>query len=164
MYWGHWIRDNPNVKNLRVYGAQNVVNDATSLLVSRAFQNYNVEALTPWPGQSFEATTDEGKAIIGSPIGGTIAHMLIRHKAELGIKHITKVTVVMRDYPKGGFGSKYKPDVHLFFHIEDVPNDQIPQDGELQERLRRTPTLNMSNEVSVHVLGNNIVRLHKARL
>jgi len=53
------------VKSLRVYGAEHVVNDATVLLVSRAFKNDNVEDLAPWPGTSFSAESAEGKALIG---------------------------------------------------------------------------------------------------
>jgi hypothetical protein len=65
IYWGYWVRDNPNVKNLRVYGAYNIVNDDTVLLVARALRNSNQEKLTPWPGAVFDAVSDEGKALIG---------------------------------------------------------------------------------------------------
>jgi hypothetical protein len=118
MYWGFWVRDNPNIKNLRVYGAYNIINDATVLLVARAFKNAKVDKLTPWLGASFDATSDEGKALIGkrhekikvlryipnpligSPVGATIAHLLIGHKAELGIKRISKVIIVTNEAPK----------------------------------------------------------------
>lgn len=65
IYWAHWVRDNPNVKRIRVYGAHRVVNDATVLLIARAFKNKGVKDLAPWPGASFSADTDEGKALIG---------------------------------------------------------------------------------------------------
>jgi len=66
IYWGHWYRNNPNVKNLRVYMAHNVVNDETSLLVARAFKNTGVEKLTPWPGASFDVSSEEGQVLIGN--------------------------------------------------------------------------------------------------
>jgi hypothetical protein len=65
IYWGYWVRDNPNVKNLCVYGACNIVNDDTVLLVARARRNSNQEKLTPWPGAVFDASSDKGKALIG---------------------------------------------------------------------------------------------------
>jgi hypothetical protein len=65
IYWGYWFRDNPNVKNLRVYYANNVVNDATVLLAARAFKNKKIDTLTPWPGASFARDSDEGRALIG---------------------------------------------------------------------------------------------------
>lgn len=56
----------------------------------------------------------------GSPIGATIAHMLIGHKAELGIKHITKINVITNAPKRVGFGESPVPDIHIFFEIEDV--------------------------------------------
>lgn len=63
--WGYWARDNLDVKNLRVYGAQHVVNDDTVLLVTRAMRNRGKTALEPWPGVEFAYGTDEFKALIG---------------------------------------------------------------------------------------------------
>jgi hypothetical protein len=126
VFWGYWFRENPNVKNLRVYGAYNIVNDATVLLVARAFKNTKQEKLTPWPGVSFDAASDEGKALIGSSIGATIAHLLIGHKAELGVKHIRSVFVVTNEPPKKPkFGERPRNDLHMFFQIVDVPADEI---------------------------------------
>lgn len=65
IYWAYWVRDNPNIKNFRVYGAHDVINDDTVLLVAKAFRNNKIEALSAWPGTSFAADTDEGKALIG---------------------------------------------------------------------------------------------------
>jgi hypothetical protein len=129
IFWGYWIRDNPNGRNLRVYGAYNIVNDDTVLLVARAFKNAKEEKLSPWPGVSFDGTSDEGKALIGSPIGATVAHLLIGHKAELGIKHISRVVVVTNEVPKKPkFGERPRNDLHMFFEIVDVPADKITPD------------------------------------
>jgi hypothetical protein len=38
VYWGYWVRGNPSVNNLRVYSAQNVVNNDTVLLAGRALR------------------------------------------------------------------------------------------------------------------------------
>lgn len=65
--------------------------------------------------------------MIGSPLGGTIANLLSRHKDQLGIKYVSKVRIVTRDPPKHGFGSKHKHEFHVIFHIEDVPADQVPE-------------------------------------
>lgn len=48
-----------------MYGAENIVNDDTVLLVARAFKNNELTKLAPWPGNSFDASTSEGKALIG---------------------------------------------------------------------------------------------------
>lgn len=59
-------------------------------------------------------------------MGATIAHMLIQHKLELGIKYISRVTVVANESKFGGdsVGPPIR-DMHMFFEIEDVPVDEI---------------------------------------
>jgi hypothetical protein len=71
IYWGYWFRGNPNVKNLRVYGAQNIINTDTVLLAARALKELKdpkdskETKLKPWPGHVFEGSSDAGKAVIG---------------------------------------------------------------------------------------------------
>jgi hypothetical protein len=71
IFWGYWFRDNPNVKNLRVYVGQNIINDDTVLLAARAVKEAKdpkdpKEAkLLPWPGHVFDGSSDAGKALIG---------------------------------------------------------------------------------------------------
>ncbi|KAF2856423.1 hypothetical protein T440DRAFT_439477 [Plenodomus tracheiphilus IPT5] len=135
IFWGHWVYNNPHVKNLRVYGAHMVMNDATVLLVSRAFKNANINQLTAWPGTSFSAGTDEGKALIGSPIGATIAHLLLSHKAELGIKHVTRVTAVTNERKRNpSSGEQSHSELHLFFTIEDVPAGEVVGGGKAETK------------------------------
>lgn len=63
--WGYWARDNPNIKNLRVYGTQDVVNEDTVLLVTRAMKNRGKTELEAWPGVEFTFGIDEFKALVG---------------------------------------------------------------------------------------------------
>lgn len=124
IYWGDWCRDNPDVKNLRVYGAHNIVHDDATKLAARRFTQNGHEKLNPWPGVFFHIMSPEGQALVGSPIGATAAHLLIRHKAELGVKWIKKVTVFTDDAPPDRKAPKHK-DMHMFFHIEDIPIEEI---------------------------------------
>jgi hypothetical protein len=56
--------------------------------------------------------------------------MLISHKAELGIKQITKVSVVTNEpKSKPRFGERPVRDLHLFFTIEDVPTSDVTEPG-----------------------------------
>jgi hypothetical protein len=59
VHWSYCFHDNSTVRNLRVYGAHNIVNDVTVLLVARAFKNAKQEKLTPWPVASFDAASAE---------------------------------------------------------------------------------------------------------
>lgn len=74
IFWGFWVRDNPNVKNIQVYGAYLVINERTVLLVSRALRNVHVNTLKLWPGTSFSAETEEGKALIGTVHPNNLAY------------------------------------------------------------------------------------------
>lgn len=65
VYWGYWARDNPDLKNFRIYGAHHVINDDTVLLVTRALRNKGKSKLERWPGVEFERGTKEHLALIG---------------------------------------------------------------------------------------------------
>jgi hypothetical protein len=65
IHWGFWIKNNPNIKNFRGYGVENVVNDHTVLLVTRALRNRRKFALEIWPGVMFEKGSEEYMALIG---------------------------------------------------------------------------------------------------
>ncbi|KAF2131792.1 hypothetical protein P153DRAFT_285911 [Dothidotthia symphoricarpi CBS 119687] len=123
IFWGYWYRDNPNYRNLRYYGANTVINEHTVLLAARALHNAG-ETLSGWPGATFATDTDEGKALIASPIGNTIVNLLVRRKAELGIKYITKVTIVSTDNPKKKGPGSLKDVLHVIFHIEDYQEEE----------------------------------------
>jgi hypothetical protein len=66
----------------------------------------------------------------GSPIGGSIAALLFQHKAELGLKHITKATVVYDSNPDvDRRGKRLRPWLYIVYHIENVPstNEKRPE-------------------------------------
>lgn len=65
IYWAYWVRRNPDIKNLRVYGAQQVINPDTVLLTSRAFKNSKIDKLSPWPGKAFLHGSEELTALLG---------------------------------------------------------------------------------------------------
>jgi len=64
VFWGYWIRDNPNVSNLRYLWMMDVENVDTQKIVTQALHNVGKE-IEKWPGVTFDMTTDEGKAILG---------------------------------------------------------------------------------------------------
>lgn len=99
----------------------------------------------------------------GSPIGATMAILLAQHKAELGIKHITKVTIVTNDaLAKPRFGERPKNDLNIFFHIADVPADQI-KDAKSEDENHGYELSRLVNRASIlHVRdsGKHILRVH----
>jgi hypothetical protein len=63
--WGFWVRDNPNVKNIRYFFMLGISNDQTQRLIASCLKNAKKE-LSAWPGVSFNTDTDEGHALLGT--------------------------------------------------------------------------------------------------
>jgi hypothetical protein len=146
IFWGYWRRSTSTPKNLRYYIATHVVNDDTVKLVSRALKNSEMDDLSEWPGKTFEMDSEEWAALLGkaktkllpnshalegletdvpgSPIGASIAALLFQHKAELGLKQVTRVTVVYDSNPEMTRDRRrFRPWLHMVFHIDDVPEE-----------------------------------------
>ncbi|KAF2824629.1 hypothetical protein CC86DRAFT_419772 [Ophiobolus disseminans] len=92
----------------------------------------------------------EGKILLESPLGATIAFMLIQHKAALGIKHVTDITIFRDAYLA-------KTKIQLLFTIKDVPNphneDDVKEGGpKIRQHVDR------NHEVK------NVLRVHKFRV
>lgn len=61
--WGYWVRDNPNVKNIRYFFMLGISNDLTNQLIASCLQKAKKQ-LSEWPGVSFDISTDEGHALL----------------------------------------------------------------------------------------------------
>jgi hypothetical protein len=57
--------------------------------------------------------------MLGSPLGSTLAHMLFQHKKELGVKHVTEVTVFRTEDTEEA--ALPYPVVELVYRVVDVP-------------------------------------------
>ncbi|KAL6703941.1 hypothetical protein ACN47E_008879 [Coniothyrium glycines] len=142
--WGFWNRGNPNIKNIRYFFMIGISNEATQQLIASCLHNAKKE-LREWPGTSFSSDSDEGHALLGSPNGAVFAYFLFQHKAELGHKTISTITILRPENDDDvGF-----VDPTLIFHVEDVPelNSGEENKGMMQ-----------GGEKDV---GRGIVRVHK---
>jgi hypothetical protein len=97
---------------------------------------------------------------LGSPIGATLAYFLIQHKAQLGNKVVSKVTVVI---PENEINEDFDPehDPTFIFHVEDggEMDPGAGNEGESGDVLHRR------TESAVRVMGasgngTHIVRVH----
>ncbi|KAL5404366.1 hypothetical protein PMIN03_009223 [Paraphaeosphaeria minitans] len=120
LLWGLWYRDNPNLKNIRYFWAQNVQNIETSRIVASVLNMWGKE-LTGWPGATFDMNSDEGVALLGSPNAISFGYLLVSHKKELGNKKITKAQVFFGNGNSKSPLDKRHPD--LLFYVEDVPEE-----------------------------------------
>ncbi|KAF3043373.1 hypothetical protein E8E12_001895 [Didymella heteroderae] len=127
--WSYWERNNANPQNLRYYFVNYIKNDETLPLIARALRNHGLNTVPRWPGLELGMHTDEAEAILGSPVGATIAHLLLQHKSTFGVKNFGGITIFRDNYPE-----KYLPEIHLLFKIIDVPFDeQIDSDVEMPD-------------------------------
>lgn len=86
------------LSELRYFLFHNVENPETWAMVLRIFGRYGglrhrshgrAELQLPaWPGTRLPITSEEAQALLATPIGGSIAWLLIQHKADLGGKTI----------------------------------------------------------------------------
>jgi hypothetical protein len=86
-------------------------------------------------------------------MGSTLAHILLQHKADLGVKHVTEVTI-FRDEFKELYDY---PQVQLLYKIEDVPqpDQEMPDVDTRDGRVRHVVTRDE---------GHNMLRVHEFRV
>lgn len=122
----YWLRDNPSPGILRYFFANHVMNRETNRIIARIMQDHPEHdgVLPLWPGIEVSIADDLGEALQGAPLGAILSYFLLQHKAELGKKHITDITI-FRDL-------NYKPE--LLFHIKDVPKEAPVDPTPLPER------------------------------
>jgi hypothetical protein len=61
--WGFWVRENDNVRNIRYYIVQGIVNEVTRELL--AWIMLNKGEFATWPGHTFSMGSEEGRALLG---------------------------------------------------------------------------------------------------
>lgn len=132
--WGYWLRDNPDIRNIKYFLMLGISNDETNALIASCLRSAEKD-LKVWPGVSFDTKSDEGHALLGSPNGAAFAYFLMQHKRELGPRTIRKVTVFRADTDD----DLAFVDPYLAFHIGDVEqryeqNEHGRDDGERNER------------------------------
>jgi hypothetical protein len=105
LQWKSRASDNSELKYVLRY---NVMNTVTNF-VAEAINFANDCKTLPWPGVSYDADSEEGQALLGTPNGSSVAYMLIQHKHQLGHKIVDRITVFDHD-----------DQLMLLFHIVDV--------------------------------------------
>ncbi|KAK7193565.1 hypothetical protein PSPO01_00238 [Paraphaeosphaeria sporulosa] len=100
LLWGGWYRgsqpdtsNNENVKNLKYLISLSVTNSESLSIIRRALKAKNKVTASLWPGDNFDISTAEGKALLGSPNGKRFGYLLAQRKDDVGIKKIDSVTV-----------------------------------------------------------------------
>ncbi|KAL8703780.1 MAG: hypothetical protein Q9201_003045 [Fulgogasparrea decipioides] len=104
--WFMWTKQAGNqAGNLRYIFRDNVINNDTKSVIDQVFKIPSYSFDLKWPGETFDvATTDDGKALLGTPHGAGIAWMLADNRDVLGESGL-KITCFSSDgYFKGENG------------------------------------------------------------
>lgn len=115
MLWAAWARDNSDIKNIRYFWAQGVSNNDTGAILATALKNGG-KNLGEWPGTTFNMTSEEGSALLGSPSAVAFASLLVSHKKELGDKKITKAIVFRKAEDDKAPEEDKNPEIGMFRH------------------------------------------------
>ncbi|KAJ5403995.1 hypothetical protein N7509_003866 [Penicillium cosmopolitanum] len=119
VYFLRWqdIASRKQLRNLKYFFRLHVINTQSKAIAAQAFGG---EPVPRWPGRSFDLSTDEGLAILGTPNGAGVAWFLINHKPELGVRAPNKVTV-FSTLAQDAYG---QPEdwIHFLFYIAPVSN------------------------------------------
>ena len=115
-----------NIQNVQYIIRAHVVNPDTQGTVFTALRSIGRTQLPSWNDHvTFPMSTDEGKAILGTPNGAGCGYLIAQHKSQLGVKRIRDVIVfvlipgaIPAEPVEGGVGD---PGLYLIFEIEDVP-------------------------------------------
>jgi hypothetical protein len=89
-----------------------VTNTATNYYLTLLHDDNGTDT-TDWPGISYNAASREGRVLLGTPNGSSVAYMLIQHKRDLGQKTVDKIQVF-----------KHYNNIMLLFHIVDVEEQE----------------------------------------
>ena len=82
-----------NIQNIQYIFQFDISNDDTNDIVDQAVLNVDPQGIGGWPGHVLPMSTNEGKAILGTPNGNGQAWLLATHKAQFGLKTIESVRV-----------------------------------------------------------------------
>jgi hypothetical protein len=86
--------------NLRYVFRCRIANPTTLAVIAHVLRRYR-ESMKTWPGLSLDCTGDPGdfRALLGTPHGIGVAHLLFQHKRTLAHKSVYRITILNDDEP-----------------------------------------------------------------
>ena len=95
-----WSRQVPRPAThcLKYIWRENILTCETLAIVKEAVTVYGLHAY--WPGLEYQEGSEEYLALLGTPHGRGIAHLLHEHPQEVGVKRVGSITVFTTDEDK----------------------------------------------------------------
>ncbi|KAJ8110057.1 hypothetical protein OPT61_g6997 [Boeremia exigua] len=168
LFWAYWSwihsAAGARVNNLNKYIVYSIQNPQTDQIIARALRSINKDDVEVWPGQYFSTKSEQGLALLGSPIGATIGYLLMQHKKELGDKYVAGVRILRNDDQ----ANDADRGADLVFDIVDMPPEELIPDAPDQEHPQDkgdsgglTPRTLPGFSTEERALGpNSVLRLH----
>ncbi|KAG9387779.1 Vacuolar amino acid transporter protein 1 [Pyrenophora tritici-repentis] len=156
--WAFWnrVHQDGGLDNIKYLFFMMIINKETNQYVKRALDTLSPpkEEADGWAGNDFAMDTDEGKALLGSPVGRWAGYFLLQHKRQLGgNKYISKVRVFKSE--------KEGSSPYFLFYVEG------PAAMAEKREERNEPEIQNRNEepkiVGRSVDGKHIIREHVVR-
>ncbi|KAB8271770.1 hypothetical protein BDV30DRAFT_249945 [Aspergillus minisclerotigenes] len=119
------------LKNIKYFVRHHVINGASldvalevasgkPLPPTKEDGSRDTSMVEEWPGKSYDMSTDDGKAILGTPNGAGVARFLMDHKQELGVKAPSKVTLFKTTGHTNADTNQPEDWIHFLFEISPV--------------------------------------------
>jgi hypothetical protein len=156
--WAFWNRAHgtQGLDNIKYLFVVMIINKETNQHVKRALGTLSSPRDEPdgWPGHDFNMDTNEGKALLGSPVGRWAGYFLIQHKRQLGgNKYISNVRV-FKSEKEGSWP-------YFLFFVEGPGATPIwkRSDGKdiMEEHTGAGPKVVMRSEDGKHVIREHVV-------
>lgn len=117
--WVNLATSATQVQGLRYIIRVNIVNDDTIECITAFMPGGDIKNLPQYPGLEFDASSDAGLTLLGSPNGNGVGWFLAQHKAKLGgTKQVTKIRVWETSDPSDPFDVGSTP--CMLFELADT--------------------------------------------
>jgi len=93
LQWASVQQDEQGIRGLKYILRENTQNKDTFAVIRHIISGLPTMGNLLWPGVEFDAKSDNGMALLGTPNGAGVAWMLAQHRAQLGHKVVDKVVL-----------------------------------------------------------------------
>lgn len=76
-----------------------IINSETISILTKIVNEHGSGLFEVWPGLTIDPQSEQGKAILGTPNGSGVLHLLAQHQKELGKKSIGKISLFYAPKP-----------------------------------------------------------------
>ncbi len=108
-------------KKLRYIFQANIVTQSTKDIMERVAGIQRGKLNVPWPGRTFDMSTEEGQALLATSPGVGVAYMIKDHNDVLGRKiPFAGIFTIERPRESGSRSRPVEADYHILWELRDT--------------------------------------------